>query len=226
MAATGSPGAIVGVWAPWSGAWVAGLGTRQPAGAGGAVSTDQQFQATQVTRAMTCDVLYALVARGTVSLDDSVTEYVSGVADLSQVTLGQLCDGTAGIGSYSAQLLATWLSKPDRVWNPRELASYGLGLGRTAPGSVHRDSDASYALLGVALEHASGSTAAKLIDEYVADPLVADRHPAAGRRDGVSVLHARRLPLATGCRGRDRTAPHRSTSPSCRPRPASPTPES
>ena len=135
MAATGSPGAIVGVWAPWSGAWVAGLGTRQPAGAGGAVSADQQFKAAQVTRAMTCDVLYTLAARGTVSLDDPVTEYVSGVADLSQVTLGQLCDGTAGIGTYSGQLLATWLSKPDRVWNPRELASYGLGVGRTAPGS-------------------------------------------------------------------------------------------
>ena len=182
MAATGSPGAIVGVWAPWSGAWVAGLGTRQPAGAGGAVSTDQQFKATQVTRAMTCDVLYTLAAHGTVSLDDPVTEYVSGVADLSQVTLGQLCDGTAGIGTYSAQLLATWLSKPDRVWNPRELASYGMGIGRTAPGAVYRDSDASYALLGVALEHASGSSAAQLIDEYVADPLslTATQLPADG----------------------------------------------
>ncbi|HVL61778.1 MAG TPA: serine hydrolase, partial [Microbacterium sp.] len=37
MAATGSPGAIVGVWAPWSGTWIAGLGTQQPAAAGGAV---------------------------------------------------------------------------------------------------------------------------------------------------------------------------------------------
>ena len=27
MAASGSSGAIVGVWAPWSGSWVAGLGT-------------------------------------------------------------------------------------------------------------------------------------------------------------------------------------------------------
>ena len=171
MAATGSPGAIVGVWAPWSGTWIAGLGTQQPAAAGGAVSADQPFKAAQVTRAMTCDLLYMLVARGTVSLDDPVTEYVSGVADLSSVTLGQLCDGTAGIGTYSAALLSTWLSKPDRIWNPRELASYGLGIGRTEPGAVYRDSDASYVLLGVALEHASGSSASELIAQYIADPL-------------------------------------------------------
>ena len=29
MAATGSSGAIVGVWAPWSGSWVAGVGTQR-----------------------------------------------------------------------------------------------------------------------------------------------------------------------------------------------------
>jgi D-alanyl-D-alanine carboxypeptidase len=171
MAATGSPGAIVGVWAPWSGAWVAGLGTQQPAGAGAAVSTDQPFKAAQVTRAMTCDMLYMLAARGTVSLDDPVTEYVSGVADLSEVTLEQLCDGTAGIGTYSSQLLPTWLSNPERVWNPRELAAYGLGVGRTEPGVTYRDSDASYVLLGVALEHASTSKGPRLIDEYIAAPL-------------------------------------------------------
>ena len=33
MTATGSSGAIVGVWAPWSGTWVSGLGTQGPGGA-------------------------------------------------------------------------------------------------------------------------------------------------------------------------------------------------
>ncbi len=190
MAATGSPGAIVGVWAPWSGAWVAGVGTEQPAGAGAAVSVDQPFKAAQITRAMTCDLLYLLVERGTVSLDDPVTDYVSGVADLSEVTLGQLCDGTAGIGTYSGQLLATWLTKPDRVWNPRELASYGLGVGRSAPGGAYRDSDASYVLLGVALEHASGLRASQLIDEYIAGPLAlsATELPADGEKFPSSIL--------------------------------------
>ena len=129
-------------------------------------------------------------ARGTVALDDPVTQYVSGVADLSQVTLEQLCDGRAGIGTYSGQLLSTWLTNPSRVWNPRELASYGLGVGRTAPGGPYRDSDASYVLLGVALEHASGMKAAQLIDEYIAGPLAltATQLPADGEEVPSSML--------------------------------------
>lgn len=176
MAATGSSGAIIGVWAPWSGALVTGLGTQQPGGEGAKVATDLTFRAAQVTRAMTCDLLYSLADAGTVSLDDSVTEYVSGIADLTDVTLEQLCDGTSGIGSYSGQLLGSWLSNPARVWNPRELASYGLGVDRSGePGAAYRSSDAGYVLLGLALQRASGKSAAQLIDDYVASPLGLER---------------------------------------------------
>lgn len=171
MTATGSSGAIVGVWAPWSGSWVAGLGTVTPDGA--AVDADMSFKAGRITRAMTCDVLYQLAADGTVRLDDSVTDYVGGVANLTDVTLEQLCDSTSGIGSYaSSALLRLWLSNPERSWSPQELASYGLGAERTAdPGAEYRDSDAGYLLLGLALERATGRSAADLIQEYVAGPL-------------------------------------------------------
>ena len=37
-----------------------------------------QFRAGTITRAMTCDVLYAVAAEGKVSLDDSVSTYVAG----------------------------------------------------------------------------------------------------------------------------------------------------
>jgi len=187
VAASGASGAVVGVWAPWSGSWVSGVGTVQPAGAGKAVSADAEFRAAQITRAMTCDVLYAQVERGKVSLDDPVTKWVSGVADLTDVTLGQLCDGTSGIGSYAGQLTPLWLTKPDRTWNPRELASCGLGLERTTtPGTAYRDSDAGYVLLGLALEKATGEPAAQLFQEYVFDRLgmtasqLATSPPASG----------------------------------------------
>ena len=182
MAASGASGAVVGVWAPWAGAWITGLGTDQPAGAGKAVSTDARFRAAQVTRPMTCDVLYAQVDRGVMALDDPVTEWVSGVADLTDVTLRQLCDGTSGIGSYTSQLMPLWLTKPDRVWNPRELASYGLGPERsTEPGTAYRDSDAGYVLLGLALEKATGEPASALLKEYVFDRLgmTASRLPSS-----------------------------------------------
>ena len=123
---------------------------------------------------MTCDVLYALEAKGTVSGSDSVTEYVAGVSDLDDITLDQLCDGTSGIGSYAPALLSQWLTNPDREWDPRELASYGLGQERSEPGAAYNDSDAGYLLLGLALERASGQTASQLLDEYVFRPLALD----------------------------------------------------
>jgi len=171
MGTTGSSGAIVGVWAPWSGSWVAGLGTQRPDG-GGEVTADLRFRAGKITRAMTCDVLYGLVDAGVVELGDSVSEYVAGVPDLEDVTLGQLCDGTSGIGSFTGQLYASWLTNPSRRWEPRYLASFGLGQPRSGePGAAYRDSDAGYFLLGLALERATGTSASDLIAEYVADPL-------------------------------------------------------
>ncbi|GAA1996850.1 serine hydrolase domain-containing protein [Microbacterium ulmi] len=171
MAAAGASGAIVGVWAPWSGQWVTGLGT-QRIGGGSVVTADMPFRAGPVSRAMTCDALYVLADKGVVDLDDSVADHVSGVSDVKDVTLRELCDSTSGIGSYSGQLMSSWLSVPDRVWNPRELASYGLGQARTAePGAALRDSDAGYVLLGLALEKATGQTASELLDENVFTPL-------------------------------------------------------
>ncbi|MFE7845631.1 serine hydrolase domain-containing protein [Microbacterium sp. NPDC057407] len=174
MAATGSSGAIVGVWAPWSGSWVTGLGT-QKVGGGDEVTADMQFRAGRFARSMTCDVLYAAAAEGKVELDDPVSDWVASVPLLTDVTLEQLCDGTSGIGSYTNQLLRTWLVNPDRRWNPRELASFGLGLPRTGePGAAYRDSDAGYVLLGLALERALQAPAADLFEEYVAQPLGLD----------------------------------------------------
>jgi len=171
MTAAGASGAIFGVWAPWSGSLVTGVGVDSPAGAE-AVTDDMQFRVAQITRPMICDVLYAVAAEGTVALDDSLSKWVSGLPDLKNVTLGQLCDGTSGIGSYSAQLSGLFLSNPARVWNPRELASYGIGQPRGAePGTTYRDSDAGYVILGVALERATGRSAAALLEDYVFEPL-------------------------------------------------------
>lgn len=205
MTASGSSGAIVGVWAPWSGAWTAAMGTQYP-GSSDAVTTDMTFRIGQLTRPMTCDVLYAVAAQGTVSLDDPVPMYVSGVADLTDVTLGQLCDGTSGIGSYAAQLRPLWVANPSRVWNPRELASFGLGAERTTePGASYRDSDAGYVLLGLALERATGKSAAALIQQYVAAPLgltstrLPSGKPAAPGADPLTGLVSRPIEGGVDC---------------------------
>lgn len=171
MTATGSSGAIVGVWVPWSGTWVAGLGTQAP-GDKTKVSADMTFRVGDVTRAMVCDALYRAVDRGDVALGDSVTKWVSGVPDLQDVTLLQLCNGTSGLGSYQARIESMWLANPERVWQPMEIASFGLGRARTGePGQRWGDSDTGYVLLGLALSRATGKSVSDLLHDDVFAPL-------------------------------------------------------
>ncbi|WP_433675810.1 serine hydrolase domain-containing protein [Microbacterium gorillae] len=167
----GASGAIVGVWVPWSGSWVAGIGTDST---GADVTTDMSFRIGGVTREMTCDVLYGLVADRVVKLDDSVNTYVVGIpgAAYDGITLQMLCDGTSGIPNVPGTLRETNFTTLDRIWQPRELASFGLSLpGRAEPGAAYNGADTGYLLLGLALQQASGLTATELIAKYVATPL-------------------------------------------------------
>ena len=165
IVASGSSGAIVGVWVPWSGQWVTGAGTQ---GAGGPeVTPDMSFRIADVTRLMTCDVLYGMVDDGKVELDTPVPKFVSGVADLEDITLLDLCNGTSGIGSSEEIVKQYWLNTPEREWAPLQLASFGLGMGRGPAHTAFRDSDAGYLMLGMALERISGESASALIAKYV-----------------------------------------------------------
>lgn len=170
LTASGASGAVVGVWVPWSGTWVSGVGTQEP-GSDEAISTDMSFRIGDVTRLMTCDVLYGLADDGIVELDDPVPDYVTGVADMQDITLLDLCNGTSGAGSSEAAAKPAWINTPEREWAPLELATFGLASGRTEPHTTYRDSDAAFLVLGLALERASGMTASELIAEYVTRPL-------------------------------------------------------
>lgn len=193
MTATGSPGALVGVWVPWSGVWVEGLGSTTPGGP--AVSPDMAFKATTITRAMTCDVLYGLAADGVVGLDDPFTNWLGGYPGLEAITLRQLCDGTSGLKPYSPLLLNRWLANPARDWNPNELAAYGVarGLG-FSPGSAFTDADTGYVLLGSTLVRATGRPLEDLYQQYVFDVLdmnnssLPETMPTAGVLPGLQSL--------------------------------------
>ncbi|WP_345752155.1 serine hydrolase domain-containing protein [Microbacterium rhizophilus] len=180
MAATGSSGAIVGVWVPWAGAWVTGLGTTGP-GSSEKVTTDMAFRITSMTRPMTCDVLYGLVQDGVVKLDDPVSDYVPSTPDLDDVTLQELCDNTSGLGRSSDTLLDNALRTPEREWNPREVAAAGLGKDRTEAGVAFTDSDTGYILLGIALQNATSESPAALFRKYVTAPLGLDATGLPGR---------------------------------------------
>lgn len=168
MTLSGSNAALVGVWAPWAGTWVEGFGEN----VGGADVASIQFKTTSITRAMTCDVLYGMESEGIVGLGDSVTDWVNGVPELAEITLGQLCDSTGGLEPFSGLVMDRWVDVPTRVWEPRELIAYGMSRGLVSqPGSRFRDADTSYMLLGQALQNASGKSAGELYTQYVFEPL-------------------------------------------------------
>ena len=179
--AAGASGALAAVWIPWAGAWVQGVGTTAP-DSDEPVTSEMRFRVGEVTRAMTCDVLYRLVDDGTVELDDPVTQWVSSVPSLSDVTLEQLCDGTSGLGDGRDRLAAKFAATPMREWNPRELAASGMAE-RERPGAEVRDSDAAYILLGMALEGATGESASELFEEQLVDELDLGGTALPGPRD-------------------------------------------
>lgn len=170
IVASGSTGAIVGVWVPWSGQWVTGVGT-QSGGESEKVTADMSFRVADVTRLMTCDVLYGMADAGEIELDTPVPDYVSGVSDMDDITLLDLCNGTSGIASSEGAAKPYWLNTPEREWAPLRLASLGLGVERGPAHTTYKDSDAGYMLLGLALERATGKTASELIAAYVTTPL-------------------------------------------------------
>ena len=100
-----------------------------------------QFRAGKITRAMTCDVLYGVADDGTVKPRrqrvDLRRRCASGVHHHPSSS-----SATARRGSARSrpQLLPLWLTNPERVWDPRELAGYGLGQSRAPPNRARRTS--------------------------------------------------------------------------------------
>jgi D-alanyl-D-alanine carboxypeptidase len=171
MSLAAAPGAIAGVWAPWSGRWVSAQGTTAPGGAE-KMSTDMRFRVGDNTQPMTCDVLYGLVSDGTVALDDEVSGYLPAIRGIESITLRQLCHGTSGLGDFGKTLGPLFPGNPTRQWSTLELVSDGIANSRTGrPGEAYAHSDTNYALLGLALEEATGSTWKTLYDRYVFDRL-------------------------------------------------------
>jgi len=167
MKLSGASGAIVGVWAPWSGSWTAALGSTAKHG-GDPMTTDMHFRIGDITRTMTCTVLLELADEGTVKLDDRASEYLPDLPGIDGITLRQLCQNTSGIGDYTATLKPQFVNNPTRQWPQLELVSDGLAEPRTGkPGEVFADSSAGYVLLGMALQRATGQSWPSLYKKYV-----------------------------------------------------------
>ncbi|MCP2031302.1 D-alanyl-D-alanine carboxypeptidase [Okibacterium sp. HSC-33S16] len=182
MALSAAPGAIAGVWAPWSGHWTSAAGTVAPGGA--PMAPDMHFRIGDNTKPMTCDVLFSLVDADRMSLDDQVSEHVPGVVGVDGLTLGQLCQSTSGLGDYASQLKQYFATNPQRLWTPMELVSHGVSFPTTgAPGAKYASSNTNYVLLGLVLEAATHSSMATLLNDQVFERLGLENTSFPGPQD-------------------------------------------
>lgn len=170
MGLAAAPGAIVGVWAPWSGFQLEAYGTTTVDG-DVPMTTDMHFRASATTKSMTCTVLFAFVDDGRAALDDPVSDYVS-IVGTEGMTLGQLCQSTSGIGNFRQSFQSQFLDNPTRPWVDEELVSDGIARsGDAEPGAGFSGNDTGYVLLGMALERIGGTSLANLYQQYVFDPI-------------------------------------------------------
>lgn len=162
---------IIGVWREGDPVLVGALGTST---AGVPATVDMHHRTGNLGHSMTTTVLLQQVEAGTISLDDTLSEYLPDVPGANQVTIDQLARSTAGYPHYpSNPEFQTWLyADPFADRSVEDLLSFGADEGpQFEPGTDWQFSDTNMLLLGMALEKATGTSMAKLVQEGIFDPL-------------------------------------------------------
>ena len=149
------------------GSGVADLETGTP------MTADTRLYAGSLTKILTATLALALVERGELSLDQSV----AGIADDTEITIGQLMAHTSGLdreGNFGYWFSAAF---PDRAALSQYLESTSL---RTTPGTDVRYSNIGYAALGLAIEAAIGRPYGEALRSELALPLGLESTGAPG----------------------------------------------
>jgi D-alanyl-D-alanine carboxypeptidase len=122
-----------------------------------------------VTKTYVAASVLAFVAAGTLSLDDPLSKWISGVAQTDGVTLRMLLNHTSGI--FNATEDASWIANPLRVWTPAEIVALATKHDPYfAPGAGWHYSNTNYTLLGMILEKVGAAKASAVIRKHALGP--------------------------------------------------------
>jgi D-alanyl-D-alanine carboxypeptidase len=140
---------------------------------------DHAFRVGSVTKTFVAAVVLQLAAEGVLRLDDSVERWLPGVVpNGGAITLRQLLNHTSGIYDYTNdfELLRTFVSNRLKVWAPSELVAMATRHQPLfAPGTSWAYSNTGYILLGLVVEHATGTTLAEQLRRRIFEPLALTR---------------------------------------------------
>ena len=142
------------------------------------VETDDKFRIGSLAKPYVGTVVMQLVEDGTLSLDDTVEEWLPGeVPNGEQITIAQLLRHQSGIANYEGpEVLQPYLEGDQSyVWTPDELLDVALDQGsQFEPGTDVEYSNTNYILVGKIIEAATGHTLEEELESRIFEPLELD----------------------------------------------------
>lgn len=162
MQLSGSDGAVVGVWSA-SGEYVQGYGE--------GIAANSAIRAAQASQPVMCALVLDLVESGEMKLDRKVSKDLPRQVGIEDITYGQLCDATSGLGDFKAHISDIFSNNPARPWSDRELFAHALAESPgTEPGTTQLVSDSGALLLARALPRVGGASISALLEDRVFGP--------------------------------------------------------
>jgi serine-type D-Ala-D-Ala carboxypeptidase/endopeptidase len=143
-----------------------------------AMDGDTVFEIASITKVLTALLLADMAARGEVSFDDPVANYLPQSATLGvrgrPITLLDLATYTSGLPGMPNNLPPGWQTSPNPLADYTPDSLYAFLSGYTPdyePGTHYQYANLGYGLLGLALARRAGKDYEALLVERICDPL-------------------------------------------------------
>ncbi|MHA4810456.1 serine hydrolase domain-containing protein [Flavitalea flava] len=144
-----------------------------------AADTNTIYRIGSITKTFTAAILMQLVEERKVKLDDPVEKYLpeikslKGYSDKTIITFRQLASHTSGL-KREPDMPGASLGPVDQ-WESKLLSSIPYTSFNSSPGTSYQYSNIGYALLGLALERASGVPYIQMVQQRIFTPLHMDK---------------------------------------------------
>ncbi len=155
------PGAVVGVWAEGKGDLVKAYG-KADISKNRQMTTTDLFKAASNTKTITGTLVLELVARGKLSLDDTLSrfEFARGVPNADRITIRMLLNHTSGLADPSnenQEMKAVMSEDPKYAFTVEGVMTYGNKMPVLfEPGTKYHYSNWNYYMLGHIVELVTG----------------------------------------------------------------------
>lgn len=140
-----------------------------------AADSNTIYQIGSITKEFTSTIIMHLKENGQLSLEDHLSDYITGIPNGNKITIRQLLTHSSGIYDYTSDLEredSAVICHPvpkERIL--RQFASQPLDF---EPGTSYRYSNSGYFLLGMIIEKITGKSWEENVREEILDPLNMD----------------------------------------------------